>query len=251
MSVVTKLDDNDLLEAALDHEQRAWRELVRRHDPTMHEIAREATSAFGVDDSRVEDIVADAWLAMLEDDMRRLRAFDPARGVPVGAWLALQATRAASRYLRQQAKLPEFVSLDEVEELPDPRTIELTEEPRRLKSRSRPAAAPTIDSAIRQAVSETVRDVVRDEVRAAMREQMASAPTSTQADEYLSIADAAKLAGVHEATIRSWISRGQVPGYHAGRHRRVKRVELEGFMSKISEGDAVDIDARAAKLAAI
>ena len=69
-------------------------------------------------------------------------------------------------------------------------------------------------------------------------------------DTYLAIVDAAKLAGVHEATIRAWISRGDLPGYRAGRHRRVKRAELERFMDSRSDGNDIDLDAKAAELAA-
>jgi excisionase family DNA binding protein len=231
--------DDALLELALAKNQRAWREIVRRHDSTMHEVASDAN----FDAPAVEDVVADVWVALLEDDMRRLRIYDSARGVPLGEWLNLQATRVAARHLKRQATSPALLSRDEVERLPDPRTI----------GREPPRARPTsssVDSAIRLAVAEAVRDVVRIEVRAALHEERPS-HTEVGADPYLSIAEAAKFAGVHEATIRSWISRGHVPGYRAGRHRRIKRAELERFMTRVSDEDSVDIDARAAKLAAV
>lgn len=38
---------------------------------------------------------------------------------------------------------------------------------------------------------------------------------------------AAEYARVTEGTIRRWIHRGRIVGYHAGRHLRVKRSELD------------------------
>ncbi|HEY2746602.1 MAG TPA: helix-turn-helix domain-containing protein [Polyangia bacterium] len=124
----------------------------------------------------------------------------------------------------------------------------------------RPARGPrtssSVDVAIRDAVREAIRDVVREELRSAIRDELARAPVALSdrgvgdGDAYLSVGEAANIANVHEATIRSWITKGQLRGHRAGRHRRVKRSELEQFMSALSDGSEVDIEARAAALAA-
>jgi len=51
-------------------------------------------------------------------------------------------------------------------------------------------------------------------------------------DTYLNVEEAAKLIGVSPNTIREWIKRGRLPGYHpefADRPTYVKKVELENF----------------------
>lgn len=254
MTASKERDDGTLLRLALENDQRAWREFVRRHDDMMREVAREATAAAGFDEARVDDVVGEAWLALLEGDMRRLRAYDPARGVPLAAWLALQATRAASKHLRQQGREPEFMSLDYAEGLPatpSPAAVVQRRARSRMPSPATPATRASVDAAIRDSVSAAVRDVVREEVRSVLREETRShADRAGSSDTYLAIVDAAKLAEVHEATIRAWISRGDLPGYRAGRHRRVKRAELERFMASRSDGNDLDLDAKAAELAA-
>jgi excisionase family DNA binding protein len=107
---------------------------------------------------------------------------------------------------------------------------------------------------IDEMIGEAVRKATATEVRSAVREEMArvraeATCAATTADSYLSVSEAAQIAGVHEATIRSWLNQGRLPGYRAGRHRRVKRAELERFMASLSDGDSADLDARAAELA--
>jgi excisionase family DNA binding protein len=108
-----------------------------------------------------------------------------------------------------------------------------------------------VDAAIR----EVVRTAVREEVRLALREELASlkalGPTpSVDEGAYLSVAEAARVAHVHEGTIRKWIDKGWLPGYRAGRHRRLKRAELDSFMASMSHAKVVDVDERASELAA-
>src|SRR5262249_59048618 len=95
-----------------------------------------------------------------------------------------------------------------------------------------------------------IREAVREEVGALLYRAPANDAQTKQAGEYLSVAEAARLVGVHTATIRGWIKSGELPGHHAGRHHRVRRGELERFLARRKEGGAVGLEARAAELAA-
>ena len=50
-------------------------------------------------------------------DMRRLRAYEPARGSKLGSWLGLLAKNTAWDYLRTMARRPPCADLREAEEL--------------------------------------------------------------------------------------------------------------------------------------
>lgn len=126
----------------------------------------------------------------------------------------------------------------------------LGQQPRRLHASTIPYVQG-IDTAVR----EVVREAVREEVRRVLREELAvlralgpSPPVDE--DTYLSVADAARVANVHEGTIRKWIDKGWLPGYRAGRHRRLKRAELDRFMTALGGAKVVDVDERASELAA-
>lgn len=131
----------------------------------------------------------------------------------------------------------------------DPANVDWVESPEDLpRPRSHGGG---IDVAIRDAVRDVVREVVREEIRIALREWTPQATLKTEiGDGFLSIAEAAKLAHVHEATIRAWIGKGVLRGFRAGRHHRLKRADLERFMASSVDGETVDLDAQAAKLAA-
>lgn len=123
--------------------------------------------------------------------------------------------------------------------------IEVTEEPPQLA----PRPATSIDAAIRAAV----RDVVREELRMVLREEIARihrpATASGVDGGYLSVPEAAALIRVHPATIRGWIREGRLPQHRAGRHYRVKRMELQAFAAALSTSE-VDLDALASRLSA-
>lgn len=69
-----------------------------------------------------------------------------------------------------------------------------------------------------------IAEVVREEIAKALA---AAKPSN---DEYLSAAAAAKVAGVHPATIRSWVRDGRLPEHRAGNRVRVSRADLEELL---------------------
>src|SRR5690349_18867061 len=107
---------------------------------------------------------------------------------------------------------------------------------------------------IELALRNIVRDVIREELSRFMREEFvaASAPKpSNDSGEFLSLHEAANVVHVHPATLRGWVNSGRLRGYRAGRHHRVKRAELETFMTTLPRStECVDIDSRASRLAA-
>lgn len=104
----------------------------------------------------------------------------------------------------------------------------------------------TLDLAFR----ELVRDVVREEIRAAL-EKPGPPPSANANGDYLSVGEAARVAGVAEGTIRSWCRQGRLVPYRAGRVYRVKRGDLEMFLRGSGVQAAfVDLDARASELLA-
>ena len=80
------------------------------------------------------------------------------------------------------------------------------------------------DDVIRQ----TVREVLRDELREALAEMREKRSSSTA--EYLTVADASKIADVHEDTIRAWVKAGRLPRRQAGRELRIRRDDLVRFL---------------------
>ena len=78
--------------------------------------------------------------------------------------------------------------------------------------------------------------VITEAVRQVVREELSRAPGRTG---YLSVQDAAAIAGVIPGTIRSWINAGRLRRYQAGRHVRVKRSELDALLGAPSSVERV------------
>jgi hypothetical protein len=81
---------------------------MHRHSATL----REVTGQCGEDlsEADVDDAVSDLWLSLLENDMQRLRAFDPSRGVALLPWLSIRVSQVVfDRDIRRRAE-PQMVS---------------------------------------------------------------------------------------------------------------------------------------------
>jgi excisionase family DNA binding protein len=103
-------------------------------------------------------------------------------------------------------------------------------------------------SSLDEALRTLVRDVVREELRAqASATSRDTQETSQQDAVYISTRQAAKIAGVHPATIRDWMHRGLLQEHHAGRELRVHSGELHALMrgAKKAPSQVIDLDARA------
>ncbi|MFH2005142.1 MAG: sigma-70 family RNA polymerase sigma factor [bacterium] len=100
--------DFDLLSRVLDHQSDAWSELLRRYRALMFRCITKATSRVGAylcqDDQ--DEIFCELCMNLLRDDMRKLRAYDPTRGVKLSTWLGLLAINTAYDHLRRRSRFP-------------------------------------------------------------------------------------------------------------------------------------------------
>lgn len=74
-----------------------------------------------------------------------------------------------------------------------------------------------------------LRELLRDELRTVIRQELGNKPAT--AGDYLSVAEAARIAAVQGQTIRAWIRGGKLREYKAGRVLRVRKLELEAFLA--------------------
>ncbi len=98
------LDDKALLDAVLRRDGKAWRELVRRHEPVVrHQVGRVlARHREVLPSDAVDDIVGDFYVGLMGGEMRKLRGYArSSRTAKLASWLGLLATQAAFRYLRR------------------------------------------------------------------------------------------------------------------------------------------------------
>jgi hypothetical protein len=101
-------DERTLVAAVLRRDGAAWAELVRRYEPPVRlAIGRILVGHVDAAAARadVREVVADVYLGLVEGDLARLRAFDPARGL-LGDFLAQWATRVTWAWVRTSTPLP-------------------------------------------------------------------------------------------------------------------------------------------------
>jgi len=87
-----------------------------------------------------------------------------------------------------------------------------------------------LDEALRTLLRDEMRTVVREELRSALDEFRTSSPSSASG-EFLSVKQAAALAGVCPSTVRGWIRQGHLKRYGTARLPRLRRVELVTFLA--------------------
>ena len=115
----SELTEGELVERLLARDARGWREFHRRYDRLIHRCIHKVTDRFRrlVGACDLEDIYGDLLVSLTADDLRRLRAYDPAKGSKLGSWIGMLATHAAWDHLRKLRRRPAASSLDEAVEL--------------------------------------------------------------------------------------------------------------------------------------
>jgi RNA polymerase sigma factor (sigma-70 family) len=88
-----------------DHGRRQplWGVFVRRYERLIDICVRKVLRRYGrVSPTRqdVDDVVSDVWLALVQDDMRKLRQYDAARGFRLASFIGLVATNTTIDHLR-------------------------------------------------------------------------------------------------------------------------------------------------------
>jgi RNA polymerase sigma-70 factor (ECF subfamily) len=113
-----RYDDVALLRALLsapagDPRERCWAELVRRFERLITVCIVKALRRYGALYSRedLEDLTGEVWLALLKDDLRKLRQYDAGRGARITTFLGLVATNLTIDHLR--ARRAETCALDD------------------------------------------------------------------------------------------------------------------------------------------
>src|SRR5262244_2567602 len=103
-----------LLKALLNRRRDRWTEFTRRYERLITSCVlrrlRPCDAVFSRGD--LEDLVSDVWLALLRDDLKKLRAYCPEKGFRLASWIALIATNTTIDRLR--ARQTEDVFLDDM-----------------------------------------------------------------------------------------------------------------------------------------
>src|SRR5262249_61480666 len=102
-----------LLSALLGGQRDRWTEFTRRYERFITSCVlctlRRYDAAFSRDD--LEDLAADVWLALLRDDMKKLRSYCADKG-RLTSWIALIATNTTIDRLR--ARQDDATHLDDI-----------------------------------------------------------------------------------------------------------------------------------------
>jgi RNA polymerase sigma-70 factor (ECF subfamily) len=98
---ITALEEHALLSRALGGDANAWTLFYARYSRivsfAVSRVLRRYLGAFAEAD--LADLAAEVWAALLADDRRKLRCYDPAR-CRLSSWLALLATNCTIDQLR-------------------------------------------------------------------------------------------------------------------------------------------------------
>lgn len=115
-------DDLELVDAMVGHDPRGWREFQRRYDRLIQRCILKVTRRFAsvVTHEDVREIAAMLSLALLANDMHKLRSFDPDRGNRFSSWIGLLAINCAYDYLRQVRREPNKAGLAEADAVASP-----------------------------------------------------------------------------------------------------------------------------------
>jgi RNA polymerase sigma-70 factor, ECF subfamily len=93
-----------LLSAPTPRERdRAWNEFVARFQRLIASCVRQTLVRYGtrLHSDEIDDHAGEVWVALLDDDLRRLRAFSPDRGAKVSTFIGLIATNVTIDKLRR------------------------------------------------------------------------------------------------------------------------------------------------------
>ena len=231
LEATSPLDEAAELRAVLERDEHAWRDFVKRFDSPLRQVVRHATEAIEpLSDAQVDDVLGDFWLRVVSDDVRLLRAFNPARGASLFSWLTFHVSHEALEYIRRIGKEPKMVPLEEAQHVPAPRTGRAP----RLRNETSPATAfdpklraesraSTIDDAIRECVRSTVLTVVREELASANRKR-----DTAEADEPRPAAWWAKQLGCSAESLVKRAKRGSLECMRIGARYYFTRAQVEG-----------------------
>lgn len=96
--------DLTLLQRCIQGERRAWVEFVERFSRYVYFLIQRTDAKYGagLTEADVADAHNDVFIAFVEDDKRRLRAFEGRNGCSVRSWVRLIAIRKTLDLLRRR-----------------------------------------------------------------------------------------------------------------------------------------------------
>lgn len=202
--------DDDLLAAALAHDDLAWRRFVARYEPPLRAIVRQASET-ELEDDQVDDVIGDFWLAVVADDMRLLRAFNPAHGSQLITWLTFHVAKITTQHVRRITREAKTSSFDEARYVSVPQSRSGQEGVIDLR-REIIAALRTPDG--ERAITEVLREIMEAQQRPAEDNSLLDADA------------AAALLAMTPSAVRKAALRGSLPCRRLGRKLRFVRSEL-------------------------
>ena len=97
-----KREELQLLRRVLKGDSKAWTTFCQRFEGLIVgcvlRVLRRYNATFNSDD--LADMVAEVWVTLLRDDMRKLHLYDPKRGYRLASWLGLIASNCTIDQLR-------------------------------------------------------------------------------------------------------------------------------------------------------
>ena len=110
----------ELLERVLRREEVAWAELVRRYRALIYRCITKVTSRYApmLPSAEIDEVYAEVLLALLRDDLRKIRMYDASRGAKLSSWIGMISVNTAHDYLRSVGRRP---ALDRIDGAPDSR----------------------------------------------------------------------------------------------------------------------------------
>jgi RNA polymerase sigma-70 factor (ECF subfamily) len=97
-----------LLEGLLMNERAAWAAFHTRYDRLIEScigrVLRKFQSRVSIEDAR--EVKASFYLALVQNEMHKLRAFDPSRGCKLGTFIGMIAANCAHDHLRSIRREP-------------------------------------------------------------------------------------------------------------------------------------------------
>jgi RNA polymerase sigma-70 factor (ECF subfamily) len=108
-------EEIELLGALLRGNRQRWSDFSRRYERLIASCVLRTLRRYDATFSRedLDDLVSEVWLALLRDDMKKLRLYQAERGFRLASWIALIATNTTIDRLR--ARQAESTYLEDIE----------------------------------------------------------------------------------------------------------------------------------------
>ena len=102
----TEMEDNDLLEACLKGNARAMAAFVQRFERYIRHMVGRTVHRYtsGVDSATIDDLCQEVFMALFENDRRRLKMYEGRNGCPLRAWIRVIAVRTVISRMRRWKK---------------------------------------------------------------------------------------------------------------------------------------------------